>query len=148
MHVLLCPRCSQYHVARHSSLNGTSSCQRRPRSAWDLTCIAAQESHRKLAVTTVAVSGLATIALQKSQVFSLRRPQKWQTLAIFGGYPQNRRKLAATTAASRCSCAIARPQRPRDTKIIALGPPRQMRGDLIPETLCAWRESVCVCVCV
>ena len=34
----------------------------------------------------------------------------------FWGYPQNRRKLAATTAASRSSRAISRPQRPRDTK--------------------------------
>ena len=33
------------------------------------------------------------------------------------GYPQNRRKLAATTAASRCSRAISWPQRLRDTKI-------------------------------
>ena len=34
----------------------------------------------------------------------------------FWGLPQNRRKLAATTAASRRSRAILRPQRPRDTK--------------------------------
>ena len=38
--------------------------------------LAAQKSHRKIAVTTVAASGLATIPLQKSQGFSLRRPQK------------------------------------------------------------------------
>ena len=34
----------------------------------------------------------------------------------FWGLPQNRRKLTATTAASRRSRAISRPQRPRDTK--------------------------------
>ena len=34
----------------------------------------------------------------------------------FWGLPQNRRKIAATTAASRRSRAISRPQRPRDTK--------------------------------
>ena len=38
--------------------------------------LAAQESHRKIAMTTVAASGLATIPLQKSQGFSLRRSQK------------------------------------------------------------------------
>ena len=38
--------------------------------------LAAQKSHRKIAVTTVAASGLATIPLQKSQGFSLRRPHK------------------------------------------------------------------------
>ena len=38
--------------------------------------LAAQKSHRKIAVTTVAASGLATIPLQKSQGFSLWRPQK------------------------------------------------------------------------
>ena len=38
--------------------------------------LAAQKSHRKIAVTTVAARGLATIPLQKSQVSSLRRPQK------------------------------------------------------------------------
>ena len=38
--------------------------------------LAAQKSHRKIAVTTVAASGLATIPLQKSQGFSLRWPQK------------------------------------------------------------------------
>ena len=56
------------------------------------TNLAAQKSHRKIAVTTVAASGLATIPLQKSQSFSLRRPQTkslaasdfWVTLQIAG----------------------------------------------------------------
>ena len=34
----------------------------------------------------------------------------------FWDWPQNHRKIAATTAASRRSRAISRPQRPRDTK--------------------------------
>ena len=38
--------------------------------------LAAQKSHRKIAVTRVAASGLATIPLQKSQGFSLGRPPK------------------------------------------------------------------------
>ena len=38
--------------------------------------LAAQQSHCKIAVTTVAASVLAPIPLQKSQCFSLRRPQK------------------------------------------------------------------------
>ena len=47
--------------------------------------LAAQKSHRKIAVTTVAATGLATVPLQKSQGFSLCRPQKnRQPLAIFG----------------------------------------------------------------
>ena len=33
-------------------------------------------------------------------------------------HPQNRRELAATTTASRRSCAISRPQQQRDTKVI------------------------------
>ena len=66
--------------------------------------LSSTKSHRKIAVTTVAASGLATNPLQNSQGFSLRRPHFW-------GYPQNRRKLATTTAASRHSHAISRPQR-------------------------------------
>ena len=46
---------------------------------------AAQKSHRKNAVNTVAASGLASIPLQKSQGFLLRRPLKnRKPLAIFG----------------------------------------------------------------
>ena len=37
--------------------------------------LAAQTLHRKIAVITVTASGLATIPLQKSQGFSLRRPK-------------------------------------------------------------------------
>ena len=66
--------------------------------------LAAQKSHRKIAMTTVAARGLATIPLQKSQGFSLRRPQtNRQAASDFWGRPQNRKKLAATTAASRRS---------------------------------------------
>ena len=43
---------------------------------WPAGTLAAQKSHRKIAVTTVAASGLATISLQKSQGFSPCRPQK------------------------------------------------------------------------
>ena len=63
--------------------------------------LAAQKSHHKIAVITVAASGLTNI----SQGLSLRRP------------PKNRRKRAATTAASRRSRAISWPQRPQDTKL-------------------------------
>ena len=84
--------------------------------------LAAQKLHRKIAVTTVAASGLATIPLQKSQGFSLRRPQnKSLGPSDFWGCPQNRRKLAATMAASRRSPAILRPQRPRDTEEVSQG---------------------------
>ena len=38
--------------------------------------LAAQKSHRKIAMITVAASGLSAIPLQKSQGFSLRWPQK------------------------------------------------------------------------
>ena len=63
-------------------------------------------------------SKLATILLQQSQGFSLCRPQK-NSLAAgnLWGDPQNRRKLAATTAVSHHSRALSRPQRPRDTKL-------------------------------
>ena len=46
------------------------------RARGGLLPLAAQKSHRKIAVTTVAASGLATISLQKSQGFSPCRPQK------------------------------------------------------------------------
>ena len=41
-----------------------------------VSILAAQKSHRKIAVTTVAADRLATISLQKSQGFPPRRPQK------------------------------------------------------------------------
>ena len=67
--------------------------------------LVAQNSHCKLAVTTLAANG--------SQPFHCRnrRPQKIAIASDFCGHPQNRRKLAATTAASHRS-----PQRPPDTK--------------------------------
>ena len=76
----------------------------------DLRVLAAQKSHRKIAVTTVAASGLATIPLQKSQGFSLHRQQKKSlSPAIFGvSNPQHRRKLAMTTATSLRNGAISR----------------------------------------
>ena len=48
--------------------------------------LAAQKSHRKIAVTTVATSGLRTIPLPKSQCFSHRRPQKNRNHYRFLGY--------------------------------------------------------------
>ena len=53
--------------------------------------------------------------------FALPAAKKSLAASDFGGYPQNRRKIAATTAASRRSRAILRPQRPRDTKIVETG---------------------------
>ena len=55
----------------------------------------------------------------------------------FWGQPQNRRKLAATVAASRRSRAISRPQRPRDTKHMTPHPRSRIRTrkqlrDLLP----------------
>ena len=44
--------------------------------SYALWILAAQKSHRKIAVTTVAASGLATIPLEKSQGFWIRRPHK------------------------------------------------------------------------
>ena len=41
-----------------------------------ISILEAQKSHRRIAVTTVATTGLATIPLQKSQGYLLRRPQK------------------------------------------------------------------------
>ena len=40
--------------------------------------LAAQRSHREIAITTEAASGLATIPLQKSQGFSLLSPERWR----------------------------------------------------------------------
>ena len=76
----------------------------------------AQNWHRKIAVTTGAASRLATIPLQKSQGFRFAGRKKTDIANNFEGHPQNRRKLAATTAASRRQSAISQPQRPRDTK--------------------------------
>ena len=82
----------------------------------------------------MAASGLATIPLQKSRGFSLRRPQKIASRQRFLGSPQSRRKLAATTAASRRSRAISRPQRPRDTKVAnCRWPPSSGDARKIPE---------------
>ena len=92
--------------------------------------LAAQKSHRKIAVTTVAASGLATIPLQTSlKVFRFAGRKK--NASVLGGYLQNRRmrqKLAGTTAANRRSRAISRPQRQRDTKIIGGGGPKAFSG--------------------
>ena len=65
--------------------------------------LAAKKSHRKIAVTTVAASGLATIPLQKSRGFPLRRPQKKSlaasdfvvTLIIAGSWQRPRPQDAA-----------------------------------------------------
>ena len=50
--------------------------------------------------------------------FASAAAKKSLAASDFGGLPQNRRKLAATTAASSRSRAILRPQRPRDTKFL------------------------------
>ena len=75
-------------------------------------------------MTTVSASGLTTIPLQKLQVFffffvffSLRWAQKIANASDLFIYPQDRKKLAATTAPSRCSRTMSRPQRSRDTKL-------------------------------
>ena len=61
-----------------------------------LLTLAAQKSHRKIEVTTVAA--LATIPLQKSQGFSLRRPQKnRKPLAILGVEATTAVQVAAAT---------------------------------------------------
>ena len=53
--------------------------------------------------------------------FALPAAKKSLAASDFWGWPQNRRKIAATTAASRRSRAISRPQRPRDTKLMRSG---------------------------
>ena len=74
--------------------------------------------HRKIAVTTVAAGGFATISLRNRRLFRFAgRKNCRQPLAIFGVSLKNRRKLATTTATSRRSRAISRPQRPRDTEV-------------------------------
>ena len=81
--------------------------------------LVAQDSHRKIAVTTVAVSGFTTISLQKSQGFSLCRPQQKIAIASdFCSYSQKRSNPTRTTAASRRSRAASHPQRRRDTKFL------------------------------
>ena len=52
--------------------------------------------------------------------FALLAAKKSLAASDFWGLPQNRRTIAATTAASRRSRAISRPQRPRDTKLRSL----------------------------
>ena len=71
-----------------------------PSNGWTIVALAAQKSHRKIAVTTVAADRLATISLQKSQGFPPRRPQKKSLAASdFGMQLQlafkKRRKIAS-----------------------------------------------------
>ena len=76
--------------------------------------LAAQDSHRKIGATTVVASRLATVPLQKSHGFALCQPrEKSPLLAIVG---VSLKIPGTTTAASRHSRAISRPQRPEDTK--------------------------------
>ena len=83
-----------------------------------LPCLAAQESHRKIAMTTVAASGARNHSAADIAGFSASLAAKRSLAASnFGGQPQNHRKLAATMAASRRSRAVLRPQRPRDTEL-------------------------------
>ena len=55
-------------------------------------------------------------AAEIARFFASAAATKSLAASDFLGLPQNRWKLAATTAASRRSRAILRPQRPRDTK--------------------------------
>ena len=61
---------------------------------------AAQKSHRKIAVTTVAASGLATIPLEIAGFFASPAAKKSLAASDFWGLPQNRKKLAMTAVAS------------------------------------------------
>ena len=56
-------------------------------------------------------------AAEIARFFALPAAKNSLAASDFWGLPQNRRKIAATTAASRRSRAILRPQRPRDTKV-------------------------------
>ena len=83
--------------------------------------LAAQKSHRKIAVTTVAANGLGSqpFRCRNGRVFRFAGRKKIASdFSDFGGWPQNRRKLAVTTAASHRSRLTSRPQRPRDTLVM------------------------------
>ena len=72
-----------------------------------LVTLAAQNSHPKIAVTTVAASGLATIPLQKSYGCGFAGHEISQWLAILG-LPSNRsqRPRPQVAAAARfCGCS-------------------------------------------
>ena len=77
-----------------TSRDAESTCFKGSRTSCDVI-LAAQKSHRKIAVTTVAADRLATISLQKSQGFPPRRPQKKSLAASdFGMQPQLAFKIA------------------------------------------------------
>ena len=69
--------------------------------------------------------------------FASAAAKKSLAASDFWGYPQNRRKLAATTAASRRSRAISRPQRPRDTKI-----PTQISTTVCANSFCMLNSMI------
>ena len=86
-----------------------------PESNRSLAALAAQKSHRNRSDHSGRKRARSHSAADIAGLFASPATKKSQLLAILG-YPQNRRKLAATTAASRRSRAISRPQRPQDTK--------------------------------
>ena len=90
-----------------------------PRLPWKSFC--SELSGTKLALQNRSDHGgrkrACNHSFAESQCYSPRRAQKSQSLAISEGYPQNRRKLAATTATSRRNRSISWPRRPQDTKV-------------------------------
>ena len=68
-------------------------------------------------------AGLQPFRSWNRRVFCLAGCKKSLAAGVFVDLPQNRRKLATTVVASRCSSAILQPQRPRDTKFWILGKP-------------------------
>ena len=70
------PRHLQSPKPRNPKNSQKKSPETQRRSLGSPDPLAAQKSHRKIAMTTVAASGLATIPLQKSQGFLFQRPQK------------------------------------------------------------------------
>ena len=84
---------------------------------------AAQTSHRKIAMTTVAASGLATISRNR-KVLCFGGRKKSLAAGDFLGYPQKSQEACSDQSCkspqprdlAAAATAISRPQRPRDTK--------------------------------
>ena len=87
------------------------------RASQSCPCLAAQNSHRKIAVTTVAASGSQPFRCRNRRVFRFTGRKKIASLATFWDISL---KIAGKSQRprpqSRRSRAISRPQRPRDTK--------------------------------
>ena len=73
------------------------------------------EGSRKRGDSVLSATKLAS-QNRSDHSFSPRRPQKIAITSDFWGYPQNRKKLAATMAAGCRSRTIMWPQRPWDTR--------------------------------